>query len=201
MTSRKLILHVDGSNVYVPKTTRQGIGWAVIACHDDELHEIHGGYEHHRNGPLTGCHEQIAFIEGVNYAYAKGFDFRDMTILCDDMLLGYAQTSLHPDNFSVLRADAVRARLAHVTSLLYDTQTVQRVLDAIEQASIHKLKGHNLDVYQERADYLAKAGARKVCGLSGETPLSYEAWLVEGIHTFDHKDMKATVWHAPFVKP
>ena len=193
------MIHVDGSTVFVPQSQSEGIGWAVVACHEDKLEERYGGVPHLRRGPLTGCHEQIAFIEGVLYAHAAGFAPQDVTILCDDDLFGYAQQWLHPENYLTTRADQVRERLDRVAVQLYQVGTVELVLDYFEAATIHKLKGHSLDVYQERADYLAKCAAKAACALDMKEPRAYEDWLATGIASYDYVNEVALTWHAPFV--
>lgn len=198
----RIVIHVDGSNVITPKSNVEGIGWAVIACHNDQLIETNGGVIHSRRGPLTGWHEQVAFIEGVLYAKNNGFNFKHLTILCDDDLFGYAQSWLHMDNFNQRRAQAVNERLERVAALLYpatSSDVIKLVHHAFKHATIHKLKGHSQMVYQERADYLAKFGARKVCGLEKNLPLSFEDWLIAGIPYFDREEKCSKTWYAPFV--
>lgn len=200
-SEKSLVIHVDGSNVFVSKSDVEAIGWAVIACHDDELHERYGAVPHKRRGPLTGCHEQVAFVEAVKYAHEHGFAFENTTILCDDDIMGYAQTSLHEGNYKSTEASAVRARIARVVSQLYPVETVHLVLEAVEKATIHKLKGHSRMVYQERADYLAKHAARTLCELPTEPMLDYDAWLDAGIRFYDHEKAEYQTWKAPFMDP
>lgn len=197
-SEKSLVIHVDGSSVSAPGNTH-AIGWAVIACHDDQLHERHGGLRYDPRGALKGAHEHVAFIEAVKYVSEKGFDFKNTTILCDDMLMGYAQSALHRDNFRGTEAAAVRARIAVVVSQLHSPETAQLVLDAIEHSTIHKLKGHSRMVYQERADYLAKEGARAACGIESDPLMGYEAWLQKGIRFFDPEKDSYDLWKAPFV--
>lgn len=198
-SEKSLVIHVDGSNVFAPNSDLEAIGWAVIACHDDELNERHGAVLHKRRGPLTGYHEQVAFVEAVKYASENGFAFENTTILCDDQIMGYAQTALHQGNCRATEAAAVRARIARVVAELYPVGTVHMVLEAVEKATIHKLKGHSRMIYQERADYLAKHAARTVCELPTEPLLDYDAWLDTGIRFYDHEKAEYQTWKAPFV--
>lgn len=200
---RRAVVYVDGSTVTDSTSAKEALGWGVVASHDDGLHERFGGVHHVRRGPLTGCHEHVAFFEAVRYALDQGLALGAVTFLCDDAMFGYAQVALHPGNFRTTQAQAVRERVKLVADRLYDNGLAERVLHVLEHGLVHKLKGHSLMVHQERADYLAKWGARQRLANteSAESPMPFERWLSEGMCTYDESAQAVVPWTPPFVVP
>lgn len=201
--SRKLILHVDGSRVLSDDRSIQSFGWGMVALHDDTHHERQGYVLGERVTPLGGHHEEIAFVNGVLYARDQGFDFRHVTIFCDDACFGNAPGSLHPHNFQVVRAEQVMSRLHCVVKHCFTPDVIDVMLLAFSQCMIVKVKGHSRHVYQERVDYLAKFSAHQGCNNPQETLelLDLDAWLQKGIAEYKEKNgaYVRSVWHAPFV--
>lgn len=210
MSGRYLIMHVDGSHVVAPRSKEQSFGWGLVALHDDAHHEVWGHHRAPKVSPLLGYHEHLAFVNGVLYARAGGFDFRDVSIYCDCNIFGYAQTSLHPGNYNQERAEKLMQRLHTVAKHAFDPSVVDLVLDAFRHSRLVKLKGHSFQVYQERADYLARHAARQ--GMLAEHeqchPKDMDAWLAGGIaHYAPAKDAQPgsppryveKLWRAPFV--
>lgn len=204
-----LQLCVDGSRVLPNGKLLQSFGWGLVAQHDGEHHERAGCVVDKVASPLTGFHEHIAFVNAVLYAREKGFDFARVTIVCDDGILGYGHEFLHEQNYQVSRRDQVLGRLKTVVDNCFDAEAFELTLKALREARIVKIKGHQQDVYQERADYLAGISARRGASLfagSGVTdkPMEYEHWLTKGFAAFEQIEPGTAgvrkIWHPPFVK-
>lgn len=176
-------MYVDGSRVLSSDRSVQSFGWSVIALNGDAHHECRGHVVGGRMSPLGGHHEQIAIVNGVEYAHRNGFEFRDVTIFCDDDIFGYAQTFLHPGNFHHRRVDQIESRLKCVVSHCFNPEMMGLTMQALQESRIVKLKGHSRHVYQERADHLAKRAAHEGCGTEPKgPPLDIESWMCEVSH-------------------
>ena len=199
----KLILHIDGSEVVRKNDRTRFSGWSVISLHGDELHETSGCMSSDRNDPLSGYHEQIAFVNGVLYAHDKGFDFKNVNIFCDDECFGNGPSYLHMENYRAVQSERLMDRLAHVVKHCFEPRALALTLQAFDQCMITKVKGHSHHVYQERADCLAKfAATQKSQNEENKLALPFEDWLkqgipyckvVDGVRVFD-------TWFAPFVE-
>lgn len=205
MSSSRLVVHVDGSRVEAksalprpdwPGRNIQALGWAAVACFEDRLIEESGAFLSPANHPIGKHHEHIAFIQGVLLSQRLGVSFKELTLIGDDVLFGHAPTWLHPANLLSPRRDQLLVTLAHVIKERFDPTTEALVLRAFEEARIVKIKGHQLEVHQERADFLAKHSARTACGQETELPLSFEDWLSKGFKFYEKGESKAQV-HFP----
>lgn len=193
----------------------QSFGWGLVAQHDGEHHERAGCVIDKTSSPLTGHHEHIAFVNGVLYAHENRFDFGKVTIVCDDDIFGYAQGFLHNENYQVSRRDQVMGRLRTVVNNCFEPEAFDLTLKALREARIIKVKGHQQDVYQERADYLAGMSARRGASLFAglgvtDRPMEYERWLKKGFVVYEQVEPAVPgvlgvpgvrrTWHPPFVK-
>lgn len=202
MTQPTLCLHVDGSRVQAKGQCRYAIGWAAVGTLNGELLERSGGHPltHQQLLNVGNLYEQVAFISGVLFAHSLGVPFRQLTLLCDDEIFGYAPTWMHPENYLSLRRHQVVTRLTRTVDNFFAPEAHALVLRAFEEARIIKLKGHRGEVYQERADYLAKHHGRLQLGVASEDPLSFGEWLDKGLLRYTSPDVPAETWYAPFVR-
>lgn len=202
MTQSTLCIHVDGSRVQAKGQCRYAIGWAVVGTLNGELIERCGSHPltHRQLLDVGHLYEQVAFISGVLLARNLGVPFSQLTLLCDDEIFGYAPTWLHPENYQALRKHQVATRLQRAVDNFFAPEAQALVLQAFEEARIVKLKGHRGEVYQERADYLAKHNGRLQLGVLSEAALSFDEWLDKGLIRYISPDVPPETWYAPFVR-
>ncbi len=197
-----LCLHVDGSRVRTKDRSTYAIGWAAVGMFDGELIEHCGAQQltQHQLIHYGNLFEHVAFAEGVQLAHRLGVPFEQLTLLCDDDIFGYAPTWLHPENYLPGRRDHVLSRLDKTVKGYFEEKTRDLVLSAFDKARIVKLKGHRFEVYQERADYLAKHQGKLTLGLTDKPALSFENWLATGLVRYLDPALPPETWHAPFVR-
>lgn len=175
------IIHVDGSSYPDPITKkRNGLGWGIVALHDDESHESSGAYIGIKNQGMNGAHEDIALLHALQYMRDNGFAPESTSIYCDDDLMGHAPTYLAKGNYRGYQADLIERRVTRAATFIGQLDLVPKIMDELARAVVHKVKGHQGHVYQERVDYLAKWHARKMLGDQTEQ-LPFEAWLKKGL--------------------
>lgn len=199
--STSLCIHVDGSHVAADNKRRRALGWAVVGDFDGAHIEYHGAHPFawSKSASYSGHFEHVAFINGVLLAQRPGVPFQRLTILCDDEVFGYAPTWLHPENRISHRREQVVSRLRTTVDAFFTPDVEPLVFQAFEQARIVKLKGHRHEVYQERADYLAKHSGKLVLGLESAPPVSFDQWLKAGLQYYVSPDLPPQTWYAPFV--
>ena len=175
------IIHVDGSSYPDPITKKQnGLGWGIVALHDDQNHEASGAYVAQKHQGMHGTHEDIALLHALQYMRDHGFAPESTSIYCDDDLMGHAPTYLAKENFRGNHAASIERRLTKAAAFIGQQDLVPLIMDELARAVVHKVKGHQGHVYQERVDYLAKWHARKALGDTAEQ-LPFEAWLKKGL--------------------
>lgn len=200
-----LVLHVDGSRVLSEDRNNQSFGWAAIALHEDQQIERTGKIIHGKMSPLSGCHENIAFMNGVLLAHDLGVTWKDVSIFCDDMLFGSAPSDLSPQNYRQANAERIHQMLDTVVKQAFggDKYVKELTLQALNEARIVKVKGHQKHVYQERVDYLARFQARQGARVlaAEDNPLPMEDWLKTGLLCYSDVDGQRVqqTWHAPFI--
>lgn len=185
-----LVLYIDGSDIPLDKKKgRRALGWGLIALHDGLHIERAGCY--HANAELTGFHELVAFVEGMQYAKQAGFQPDDIAIYTDDETVAYAHLAMHPENYRATAAIRLRHRIGKLSNALYGGKVAEQVVRYLTGARIHKLKGHRTCVYNNRVDYLAN-------GLAQRKPIDdYDAWLAGGILRY-RSPTETETWHPPF---
>lgn len=175
------IIHVDGSFYPDPlKKTQAAIGWGVVAEHDDRTHEACGGYSVSRNQGLNGAHEDIALLYALQYMRNHGFSPKDTSIYCDDDLMGHAPTYLAKENYRAYLAEQIERRVTRAAEFIGQEKLVPLIMDELHNVRMHKVKGHQGHVYQERVDYLAKWSAHTAVGQTAPQ-LAFEEWLIKGL--------------------
>jgi hypothetical protein len=192
-----LVMHIDGSGIHKGKSLVFGCG--IVAHHDGVEVDVHRAIAVPKK--LDGFHEMAAFVEAVLYAKAIGFAAEQVTVYTDDQAVGYANGSLHPGNYNMVRAEALRTRLRLLTNLLYDDEVYETALYFLQHANILKVKSHCFLVYQERAHYLAFECARHTASGTSGQPLPYESWLQRGLSYYISPAEPQQIWFAPFVAP
>lgn len=175
------IIHVDGSNCLSKDSKiRNGLGWALVAQHDDQDHELSGGYATLQHQRMNGAHEDVALVHALHYLHEHGFDPHETSIFCDDELFGYAPTYLAPGNYRGHHANLIVQRITWAAAFVGIADEVPKMMETLAQVRMHKVKGHQGHVYQERVDYLAKKQAHAAVG--NITPiLTFDAWLKKGL--------------------
>ena len=175
------IIHVDGSFYPDPnKKTQAAVGWGIVAEHNDQTHEACGGYAIRRNQGLNGAHEDIALLYALQYMRNHGFSPQETRIYCDDDLMGHAPTYLAKENFRTYMAEQVESRVKRAATFIGQDALVPQIMAELHNVRMHKIKGHQGHVYQERVDYLAKWSAHQAVGQ--QTPqLTFEKWLTKGL--------------------
>lgn len=192
-----MLLHVDGSSVRSRAGVRRNVlGWGLVAHFGGHQVEVQGAVEVGQG--FGGFHEMVAMVEGVLFAHARGYQPEDVAIYTDDDVLGYANWSLHPDNYQGGRALALEERLRRLTTALYSEATHQLVMTYLREARIHKLRGHSFLVDQERADYLARQCAWRTLDGTQESPMSFAQWLACGLEYYARGADTPSTWYAPF---
>ena len=175
------IIHVDGSSYsQSKKKTYTGLGWAIVAEHNNQTHEACGALTVKKIQGLNGAHEDIALLRALEYMRSNGFHPQNTSIYCDDDLLGHAPTYLAKENYLGFKAEKVAERVNKAAKCIGQTHLVDLILQELAQVKMHKVKGHQGHVYQERVDYLAKWSAHLVLGESQEK-LTFEHWLRKGL--------------------
>lgn len=199
--SASLCIHVDGSRVATKDKRRRALGWAVVGEFEGTLIEHSGAqaFAWSKSVSFSGHYEHVAFINGVLLAQRLGVPLQGLTILCDDEVFGYAPTWMHPGNLLPHRRDLVTSRLKTTIETFFTPDVEPMVLQAFEAARIVKIKGHQFEVYQERADYLAKHSGKRALGLETEAPVPFDDWLNAGLQYYVSPDLPPQTWHAPFV--
>lgn len=193
----QMVLHVDGSVCRDPASRRRiAVAWAVVAHFNGQYYEAQGAL----GRELNGSHELLAVVEGVLLAHARGYGPQDVAIYTDDLLLANAGWYLHPGNYKQSKAEAIVARLRHLTRQVYSDETHELVLRYLRDARLHWVKGHSFCVEQERADYLAKHAAWSLLGRTPGPLQSFEQWLDAGISYYEDPQTPRT-WYAPFAGP
>lgn len=175
------IIHVDGSSYPDPITKKQnGLGWGIVAEHANQTHEASGAYVAIKNQGMNGAHEDIALLHALKYMRTNGFAPESTSIYCDDDLTGHAPTYLAKENFRGYHAEKIERRVVRAATFIGQLELVPQIMDELTRVVLHKVKGHQGHVYQERVDYLAKWHARKALGSETEQ-LPFEAWLKKGL--------------------
>lgn len=195
-----LCIHVDGSEVLDKPAQRRALGWAVVAHHDGNLVEERGAHATAlKHGETKGYHEHLAFVHGVLLADRLAVPLEDVTLLCDDEIFGYAATWLHPGNYRGINRQQVLDRLKKTVDSFFSPEAFDRVMKAFSLSRIVKLKGHRYEVYQERADYLAKHSARiAVTAQEDEPPLAFDEWASKGFIKYVSPDLPPERVYPPF---
>ena len=175
------IIHVDGSFYSASTSTKKsGLGWGIVAEHDDQTHEACGGYAVSKNQGLNGAHEDIALLHALAYMRNHGFSPQNTHMYCDDQLMGHAPTYLAKENFLGYKAELIERRVTRAAQFIGQEALVPQIMQELQDVCLHKVKGHQGHVYQERVDYLAKYGAHFSVGESPEK-LTFEDWLHKGL--------------------
>lgn len=177
------IIHVDGSSYKDPHNKKDhniGLGWGIVAEHGNETYEATGGYATLRNHSMSNAHEDIALLHALQYMRDNGFSPQNTTIYCDDELLGHSPTYLAKENGRGYMAEKIEHRVIRAAKFIGQELLVPKIMDELHDVRMHKIKGHQGHVYQERVDYLAKWHAHVVVGNITEK-LSFEKWLAKGL--------------------
>lgn len=197
-----MVLHIDGSHVKGKGSNGPAhvLGWGIVALFNDQHVEVQSAT--FINARLNGYHEMIAFVEAAIFANARGYAPHEVTVYTDDETVGYAGSVLHPGNYQITKAEQLHLRLRELTDALYCDKTFSLVMDYLRESRLHKIRGHNCLVYQERADYLARTGAWNLVKQEKEqeSSLSFMEWLNQGIAYYTKSSEPPKVWVAPFVK-
>lgn len=157
------IIHVDGSFYSASTSTKKsGLGWGIVAEHDDQTHEACGGYAVSKNQGLNGAHEDIALLHALAYMRNHGFSPQNTHMYCDDQLMGHAPTYLAKENFLGYKAELIERRVTRAAQFIGQEALVPQIMQELQDVCLHKVKGHQGHVYQERVDYLA---AQRACRL------------------------------------
>ena len=175
------IIHIDGS--FYPHTSEKShaaLGWGILAEHDDQTHEACGGHRVRRNQGLNGAHEDVALLYALQYMRERGFPPQKTSIYCDDELMGHAPTYLAKENFRAHMTEQVERRVKRAAQFIGHDTLVPQIMEELHSVRMHKVKGHQGHVYQERVNYLAKWSAHQAVGES-TTQLPFEDWLKKGL--------------------
>lgn len=178
------IIHVDGSSYPNPINKKQhGLGWGLLAEHNNKTHEATGGYTTLTHHGMIGAHEDIALLHALKYMRDNGFNPKDTHIYCDDDLLGHAPTYLAKENFCIRMAEKIEHRVKRAAQFIGHEQLVPLIMDELYNVRMYKVKGHQGHVYQERVNYLAKWRAHFVVGniVKQET---FNKWLKKGLRIY-----------------
>lgn len=185
------IIHVDGSCY-----NKKYIGWGMLLLRNNEHVEQHG---HVVSYHLSGEHETLAISHAIAYCYERGIPPQDISCYCDDELLGYAPTYLHPDNYKALRRDQIIQRMNKVQELCFPLMPSSVFEYYLKEMRITKLKGHKNEVYQERVNFLAKYESTTAGGLLKEFE-DYDTWLNKGFINYG-PERKASTYYPHFTSP
>lgn len=195
-------IHVDGSRVRTKNRSAHAFGWALTGTLGGDLVESAGAHQLSKLQLLEfgGLYEHVAFVQAVLFSHQLGVPPDRLTIFCDDEVFGYAPTWLHTNNYLPHRRAQVLKRLDQTVTHYFSEEARDLVLETFERSRIVKIKGHRLEVHQERADYLAKHQGKLAIGLTTEPALSFDAWLEAGILRYTDPNLPPETWHAPFVR-
>lgn len=176
----KMCVHIDGSIIrHVPcfnSPKSYNIGWGIVINQGES--ERYGGMTVDKSN--SGSYEIISFIEAVIYAISCGVKPEDFVVYTDDQVVAYAGFYFWEGNYSLGRGDEIREKFASVLKSCYSLELLPAVEKYLTYSRIHKLKGHIGLVYQERANYLAKASAYVGIDSKKAVIASYDSWLNEG---------------------
>lgn len=186
----KMCVHIDGSIIKGTSPKSFNIGWGIVINHG----------EMERYGAMTvgkenvGSYEIISFIEAVIYAVSRGVQPKDFTVYTDDERIAYAGFYFWKDNYCLGRGEEIRQKLANVLKTCYSLELLPTLENFLVYSRIHKLKGHIGLVYQERANYLAKASAYVGIDESKNVIHGYDDWLSEGFVRYRAGDVVERVY-------
>lgn len=171
----KMCVHIDGSII------RRGaksfnIGWGIIVNHGET--ERYGAMNVDKSN--IGSYEMISFIEAVIYAVSCGVKPEDFTVYTDDETVAYAGFYFWKDNYRLARGEEIREKFKNILRTCYSVELLPNIEKFLTYSRIHKIKGHIGHVYQERANYLAKASAYVGIDSEKHAISSYDDWLNEG---------------------
>lgn len=207
--SNSCILYLDGSSLKRSKQKTWGVGWGIVALHSNAMHEIGGSYLGGTSAALSIAHEDVALVHGLQYMREQGFKPENTCIYSDDDIMGHAPTYLAQENFLQRKAACVEERLAHAAKRANQVHEIPQMLDDLARVRMHKIKGHQGHIYQERVDYIAKWHA--YAGINEDkTFLPFDDWLLGGLIVYaPNPDLQGriqepnigSVVYAPFVNP
>lgn len=140
--------------------------------------------------PLDGCHEIVAFLEGLLFARSHGFDYHQMVFYTDDQSVAYAQQLTCPGHvaFQLGDKDKFLEQLEQICIGLYTSELFEIAQECILKARFHKVRSHHGrsgSIYNNRVDYLARNAMYEKRGIPQET-LSFEVWLEETLISFSN---------------
>jgi ribonuclease HI len=176
-----ITIFMDGSSVKQnPKAREYVLSWGIVAHHGDQTIEKFGNHSAVHQS-FNGFHEIVAFIESMRYAKNQGFTFEDMSFYTDDISLPYAGFMLHPSNFVATEdVDRFKQRLSRMCAQYYDDATLSDVLECLTKSRFTHVKGHDVTVYNLRADYLARHAHQLALG-TADPFIAFDPWIEAGI--------------------
>lgn len=192
----KLSCYIDGSQVKESNTIRQG--WGILAFHaHGETVEMNGVVEHASTAQKAGWYETLAFYNAVKYAMSHGYSPADVSFYTDCSWVAYSGFHLVPENYSGRRL-AVTERLQMFKKFFYpqDETLVETMSHWLVNSQMHWLKGHKLDVNNNRVDYLARSAV--YCKQASEC-MEFTEWLSNGLSVWDHELKQSAQYLPPFV--
>jgi len=193
----KLTLYIDGSEIRVGDQWKQG--WGILALHHaGDTVELNGSLQVKRNGRNGGWHEVLAFYHAVNYAEAQGYAPGECSFYSDCDWVAYGGFHLVPENYSNKRLD-VAERLQLFKEVFYpgDETLVERMCKWLVNAQMHWLKGHKVDVSNNRVDYLARSA---IYNKATHECMDFQSWLENGFSVWDNEIKANKIHMMPFVK-
>ncbi|HET8688382.1 MAG TPA: RNase H family protein [Methanosarcina sp.] len=194
----KLTCYIDGSQIKEKGEIRQG--WAFLAFHTHgETVEMNGSY----HGPAadkmrSNWYEILAFYNAVKYAISHGYKPEEVSFYTDCDWVAYGGFHLVPENYSG-RRDGVMERIKLLKALFYkhDETLVETMAEWLVKARHHWVKGHRIDVNNNRVDYLARSAiySKPVADV-----MEFNEWLRNGFTQWDHNLQQNTQYIPPFTE-
>lgn len=161
--SHSIVLYTDGSQLgrmpnklkdrVAKGKNRRLIGWAFIALHNDEMIECYGI----KTGlGVEDKHEYFAMVEAYLYAKSHGYLNSEISVYTDCQDFGDCIFSTRIENTRATSRENWINKLTQFLKSYYEFVEPDLFLEFLQNARIHKVKGHSFMVYNTRVDRLAK---------------------------------------------
>jgi ribonuclease HI len=186
MIMGNIILYTDGSQLgRLPsklkgkiKDHKKAIGWSFIALHNDEMVECFGVK---RGRSVQDKHEWFAMVEAFLYAQSHGYSNSEISVYTDCQDFSDCISSFNKANYRFVARDNWVNRVESFIKGYYPHINPNDFFKFLEDARIHKIKGHSFLVYNVRADRLAKFALKQHFGVScignAKSMFPFDEWV------------------------
>lgn len=164
-----MIIYCDGSEAIIGGKCNRYLAYGAVIHSDGTTHELCGRYEVKPH--LKGMHEIIAFIESMLFAESHNADLSQVSVYTDDHFLSSAGFHVYRDNYSFNHSMFEKIKLL---THMYGKHIYEKFIYWVNTVRVNWVKGHQVCVDNNRADYLANKSLR------AKEISSREEWISAG---------------------